>query len=92
MSTAKFQLGQTVMTRGAAAALEEANEQPFSYLQRHVTGDWGELDEHDRQENEFSLSRNLRLLSVYTLSSGTRIWIITEADRSATTILLPEEY
>ncbi len=92
MSTAKFALGQTVMTRGAAAAIEEANEQPFGYIRRHVTGDWGELDEHDRQENEFSLSRNLRLLSAYTLSSGTRIWISTEADRSATTILLPEEY
>ncbi len=50
MSTVKFQLGQTVMTRGAAAAFEEANEQPFGYIKRHVTGDWGELDEHDRQE------------------------------------------
>ncbi len=87
MSTAKFQLGQPVMTQGAAAALEEAHQQPFGYLQRHVTGDWGELDEHDRQENEFSLTRNLHLLSAYTLTNGTHIWIITEADRSATTIL-----
>ncbi len=52
MSTAKFQLGQTVMTRGAAAAFEEAHEQPFGYIRRHSIGDWGELDEHDRQENE----------------------------------------
>ncbi len=92
MGTAKFALGQTVMTSGVAAAFEEAHEQPFGYIRRHSIGDWGELDEHDRQENEFSLTRNLRLLSAYTLSSGTRIWIITEADRSATTILLPEEY
>jgi hypothetical protein len=59
---------------------------------RHLAGDWGELDEHDIRENEFSLEHGLRLLSAYRLSNGTKIWIITEADRSVTTFLLPEEY
>ena len=72
--------------------MEEANERPGIFLKRHVTGDWGELDEEDRRENEESIVHGLRLLSAYTLSNGTRIWIITEADRSATTLLLPSEY
>jgi len=90
--SAKFPLGQVVATPGALVALQTAGEDALVYLRRHAHGDWGELDEDDRQENEFSLTRQLRLLSAYTLSDGTRIWIITEADRSATTILLPSEY
>jgi hypothetical protein len=62
------------------------------FLQRHSQGDWGELDADDVQENEFSLTYGLQLLSAYSLADGTRIWIITEADRSATTVLLPSEY
>ena len=62
------------------------------YLVRHISGDWGNVDEHDRRENEFSLAHGFRVLSAYTLNSGIKIWIITEADRSATTVLLPEEY
>jgi hypothetical protein len=58
----------------------------------HATGDWGELDDHDRVENEYSLVHGLRLLSAYRLKDQTKIWIITEADRSATTLLLPSEY
>jgi len=92
MTLAKFPLGRTVATPGALAALEEAGESPGTFIKRHVTGDWGELDEHDRQENEISVDQGFRLLSSYTLSDGTRIWIITEADRSATTLLLPSEY
>jgi len=61
-------------------------------VQRHQDGDWGDLCEADRQENEFSLIHGFRLLSAYHLNSGAQIWIITEADRSATTILLPSEY
>jgi hypothetical protein len=57
-----------------------------------VVGDWGDLDEHGRAENEISASIDLRILSAYHLRDGTKIWIITEADRSSTTILLPEEY
>jgi hypothetical protein len=89
---ARFPLGRIVATPGALAALEEAGEIPDTFLKRHVTGDWGEVDEHDRQENEFSVAHGFRLLSAYTVTNGTKLWIITEADRSATTILLPSEY
>ena len=88
----KFQLGRIVATPGALAALTEAGETPLSFLRRHAAGDWGNVDDEDRQENERSLSQGFRLLSAYTLASGVRIWIITEADRSSTCILLPEEY
>ena len=88
----KFLPGHIVATPGAIAALEESGELPFQYLNRHIHGDWGEVDEHDRRENELSLQHGFRLLSAYTLKNGTRIWIITEADRSSTCILLPEEY
>jgi len=81
--------GPHVATPGALGALEEAAQTPGEFLARHALGDWGELDENDRQENEFSLARGFRLLSAYNLSNGTRIWVITEADCSATTLLLP---
>jgi hypothetical protein len=61
-------------------------------LRRHWRGDWGDVDAEDKAENDYSLMHDLRLLSAYTLADGTRIWIITEADRSVTTILLPSEY
>ena len=92
MRIARFPLGQIVATPGALAALEEAGESPGTLLKWHVTGDWGEVDEHDRQENEFSVAHGFRLLSAYTVTNGTKLWIITEVDRSATTILLPSEY
>jgi hypothetical protein len=90
--SAKFPLGQVVATPGALGALQATGQSPMTFLQRHSQGDWGELDQEDVAENEFSLVNGLRLLSAYSLSGGTRIWIITEADRSATTILLPSEY
>ena len=89
---AKFQLGQLVGTPGALRPFENAGDNPLTFLQRHLTGDWGEVDEHDRAENEYSLQHGFRLLSAYRLSSGERIWNITEANRSATTFLLPSEY
>jgi hypothetical protein len=92
MTQARFPLGRIVATPGALGALAEAGQSPGMFLKRHVTGDWGELDEHDRAENEFSVSRGFRLLSAYTLTTGVRLWLITEADRSSTTILLPSEY
>jgi hypothetical protein len=92
MKPARFLLGQIVATPGALDALAQAGDNPAALLGRHVTGDWGELDEHDQRENEFSVSRSLRILSAYTLSDGTKLWIITEADRSCTTLLLPSEY
>jgi hypothetical protein len=89
---AKFPLGQVVATPGALAAFQATGQSPLPFLQRHSQGDWGELDADDVQENEFSMTHGLRLLSAYSFADGTRIWIITEADRSATTILLPSEY
>ncbi len=91
-SGSKFLLGQVVATPGALRAFEAAGENLLPYLERHARGDWGELDEEDRRENEYSLTRHLRLLSAYRLRDGAKIWIITEADRSITTVLLPEEY
>jgi hypothetical protein len=61
-------------------------------LDRHVIGDWGEVGEEDREENEMSLEEGSRLLSVYVGENGAKFWVITEADRSATTVLLPEDY
>ena len=89
-----FSLGQLVATPGALAALAKAGQTPLEFLARHVRGDWGELAEEDRKENQLSLARGFRLLSSYRTNAGdgTTLWVITEADRSATTILLPEEY
>jgi hypothetical protein len=92
MNHARFHLGQVVATPAALAALEQSGDNPGVLLKRHVTGDWGELDEHDRAENERSVGQGFRILSAYTLASGVRLWIITEADRSSTTLLLPSEY
>jgi hypothetical protein len=92
MAEAKFLLGQLVATPGALQALEEAGQSPLEFLSRHQSGDWGELTEEDKKENEFSVLNDLRILSAYTLATSVKIWLITEADRSATTILLPEEY
>ncbi len=89
---AKFSPGQIVATPGFIQAMHDAGDKIVPFLLRHVQGDWGELDEHDRRENEFSLAKGFRLLSAYTLSDGTKFWVITEADRSVTTFLLPEEY
>jgi hypothetical protein len=92
MPTAKFPLGQVVATPGALLALSKAGQTPQEFLDRHIAGDWGELDENDRQENELSIANGFRILSAYRLRDGAKIWVITEADRSATTLLLPEEY
>ena len=92
MSAPKFELGQLVATPGALSALEESGEQPSTFLARHLSGDWGDLSEEDRNENEFSLAHGFRLLSTYTLKNGDKLWIISEADRSSTTLLLPNEY
>lgn len=92
MKIGRFPLGQIVATPGALEALEQAGGNSTTLLRRHLAGDWGEVDEDDRRENERSLADGCRLLSAYTLSNGTKLWIITEADRSATTLLLPSEY
>lgn len=87
-----FLLGMVVGTQGAVDALEEAGQGPQEFLDRHVRGDWGDVPEADKHENDFSLLHGFRILSAYTTNAGERIWVLTEADRSATTILLPDEY
>jgi hypothetical protein len=89
---AKFELGQLVATPGALSALEEAGQDAIKFVSRHASGDWGDLSEEDRNENEFSLLHGFRLLSSYRLRNGVKVWVITEADRSSTTLLLPDEY
>ncbi len=84
-------LGRVLATPGALRALSEAGEDPMRLLARHATGDWGDLDGHDRRENGRSLKNGWRVLSSYPVGDG-KVWVITEADRSCTTILLPEEY
>jgi hypothetical protein len=88
----KFSLGRLLLTPGAQSALQEAGQSPLEFLARHARGDWGEVDAHDQRENELSLREGFRLLSAYRTRTDTKLWIITEADRSATTILLPSEY
>ena len=87
-----FELGQTVATPGALRALAKANLGAWTYLQRHLVGDWGDLDREDAAANDEAVRQGLRILSAYTLPTQQRIWIITEADRSVTTFLLPEDY
>jgi len=84
-------LGRVVATPGALKALSDAGEHPFSYIARHAAGDWGKLCKADRRENELSVKHGWRVLSSYPVG-GRRVWVITEADRSVTNILLPEEY
>ena len=88
----RFALGQTFITPGAEEALQIAGQTATEFLRRHMSGDWGDLSDEDVKENEFSLKQGLRLLSAYQTGKGQKLWIITEADRSATTILLPSEY
>lgn len=89
---ARFALGQTVITPGAEDALQVAGQTAIEFLRRHMSCDWGELSDEDVKENELSLEQGFRLLSRYHTTNGEGLWIITEADRSATTILLPIEY
>jgi hypothetical protein len=87
-----LELGFVMATPGALRALEAARQSVDEFLARHMAGDWGELGPADWDENGLALREGLRILSAYTLRTGVKIWIITEADRSATTVLLPEEY
>ncbi len=86
----KFELGQLVATPGALESIPP--EEMRAAIVRHASGDWGELCKEDCRENEFALTRRLRLMSAYRTQGGTKFWIITEADRSVTTVLLPSEY
>jgi hypothetical protein len=88
----RFALGQTFITPGAEEALQIAGQTELEFLRRHMSCDWGELSEEDLVENDVSLKEGFRLLSAYHTCKGQKLWIITEADRSATTILLASEY
>src|SRR4051812_48482346 len=88
----KFELGQMVMTPGADQAMRTSQQVPPEFLLRHKNGDWGELPEEDVRENEWSLEHGARLFSAYTTRTDEKLWVITEWDRSVTTLLLPEEY
>ncbi len=87
-----FPLGRLVATPGALQALEANGTGCTHYLERHLNGDWGDLCEEDKQANAEALEEGLRLLSAYRLEDGTKIWIITEADRTSSCVLLPSEY
>ena len=86
----KFWAGRIVFTSGVQSELSK--DETMECLARHLAGDWGDLDEFDWKENEAALEFGFRLFSSYTTPRGTKFWIITEHDRSVTTILLPEEY
>lgn len=88
-----FPLGQVVATPAALEVLEEAGQTLGEFLSRHVRGDWGdELCDEDKILNDEALKDGSRILSAYKLKNGTKLWIITEADRSSTCALLPSDY
>ena len=86
-----FPLGQVVATRGAVALMAARQINPAKLLVRHQAGDWGEIDAEDWRENDYAVSRQLRIFSAYGQAPD-RLWVITEADRSVSTILRPDEY
>ena len=88
---ALFPLGRLVITPNAKNALQLANQTPEEFLDRHSSGDWGDLTPNDATANDEALAYNDQLLSAYDLAIGARIWVLTEGDRSVTTILLPSE-
>lgn len=90
--TMLFPLGNLVATPGALAAFEAAGDSPSSYIHRHLTGDFGELDGEDKAANFRAVRDGERVFSSYSIKDGSLIWIITERDRSVTTLLTPEEY
>jgi len=87
-----LRLGRLLSTPDAIAALAKAGQDPLELINRHRTGDWGDVDVQDWAANDQAVIQGERVLSAFTLKDGVRIWIITEADRAATTVLLPDEY
>jgi len=87
----RFPIGRILATPGALRVLESARISPLTLLIRHQTGDWGDVSADDAQENELSVEQGFRILSSYRVGAE-KLWVITEADRSATTILRPDEY
>ncbi len=91
MTEPRFELGVVCATPGALDLLESTGTDPTELLRRHHGGDWGEVDAHDRRANAAALKNGTRLLSSYPVGAE-KVWIITEADRSSTCLLLPSEY
>jgi hypothetical protein len=91
-SAVLFPLGKIFLTVGAREALEESNQEASEFLEMHRSGNWGIVGKEDAEENELSVKEGFRILSAYRTGKGEKIWIITEADRSSTTVLLPSEY
>jgi hypothetical protein len=89
--TAPLPLGRVVATPGALETILGAGGDPFAYIARHASGEWGDLCGFDHRQNEIALRDGYRVFSSYDVPAG-KVWVITEADRSVTTILLPEEY
>lgn len=87
-----FKFGRLLITPGALDALQASGQSPWVFLARHLCGDWGEVDAEDKRLNDEAVKDGNRILSSYATAKGDRVWLITEADRSATTILLPDEY
>lgn len=92
-----FPLGRVVMTPNVQAKLQEAHPDRWEaelmgLIHRHASGDWGDLDEDDKRQNDLAPNRGLSIFSAYTTSYKVKIWIISEADRNVTTVLLPEDY
>ena len=91
-STRRFEFGHIRATPGALNAIQQSGEDALSFVVRHVGGDWGVISTADKNTNDRALIDGERLVSAYILHSGEKIWVITEADRSSTTILLPDDY
>jgi hypothetical protein len=87
-----FDLGECVATPGALEALAASGESAAAFLDRHIAGDWGTVCPEDRRASDAAVAAGERILSEYRLRSGAVIWVITEADRSSTCVLLPGEY
>jgi len=90
---ARFSPGRVVMTVGVDALIRQGQLNPIAYLHRHLAGDWGDLSESDKRQNDAAVrSGQDRILSCYQVTPDQQLWIITEEDRSVTTLLLPDEY
>ena len=92
MKQTKFPLGQVVAAPGVLEELERTKTDALALLRRHHLGDWGDLGDGDKEANNFAITHGNRILSAYNITDTVKIWIITEADRSSTTLLLPSEY
>ncbi len=87
-----FPLGDVFLKVGANEAFEESNQLPNEFISKHQKGEWGIICEDDKKENDFSVKEGFRILSAYKTARDVKLWVITEADRSSTTVLLPSEY